>query len=421
MNNWQKVKLIDVADIKLSSVDKKTKAGEREVSLCNYTDVYKNSYISNDLVDDFMIASCSENDFEKFILRKGQVAITKDSEKTDDIGIPTYIAEDFENVVLGYHLSLITPNEDKLDGKFLNYWLKTNYAKRYFENNATGSGQRCTLVLDIIKSIPIYLPSLSVQKRIARVLFDLEAKIELNNKVNVELEAISKAIYDYWFVQFDFPNENNEPYKSSGGKIIFNEEIKREIPFGWEVKKFNYFDLYQPKTISEKDMIENGEFFVFGANGIVGKYTEYNHPESEIVITCRGNSCGTINRTIPYSWITGNAMVVKSKFEEVSTEFIYHTIKWSAVERIISGSGQPQITRTNLQTVKFILPNFNILKKFNKILNPNIEKRFKIFEENQKLADLRDWLLPMLMNGQVTVKEAKEHINQAAEPQENYG
>src|SRR5690606_17038848 len=173
MNNWQKVKLIDVADIKLSSIDKKTKAGERKVRLCNYTDVYNNSYINNDLVDDFMIASCSESDFEKFILKKGQVAITKDSEKTDDIGIPTYVSEDFENVVLGYHLSLITPNEDKLDGKFLNYWLKTNYAKRYFENNATGSGQRCTLVLDVIKSIPIYLPSLSVQKQIAKVLFDL--------------------------------------------------------------------------------------------------------------------------------------------------------------------------------------------------------------------------------------------------------
>lgn len=420
MNNWQKVKLIDVADIKLSSIDKKTKAGERKVRLCNYTDVYNNSYINNDLVDDFMIASCSESDFEKFILKKGQVAITKDSEKTDDIGIPTYVSEDFENVVLGYHLSLITPNEDKLDGKFLNYWLKTNYAKRYFENNATGSGQRCTLVLDVIKSIPIYLPSLSVQKQIAKVLFDLETKIELNNKINTELEAIAKALYDYWFIQFDFPNAGNKPFKSSGGKMVYNEEIKREIPFDWEVKKFNYFDLYQPKTISEKEMNDNGKYFVFGANGIVGKYNEYNHSESEIVITCRGNSCGTINRTIPFSWITGNAMVVKSKVEEVSTEFIYHTIKWSCVERIISGSGQPQITRTNLQTVKFVLPNFDILRKFNEILNPNVEKRFKIFEENQKLAELRDWLLPMLMNGQVTVKEAQEHINQAAEPQESY-
>ncbi len=116
MYDWQQLKLIDVADVKLSNVDKKTKLNEREIRLCNYTDVYKNSFINSDKAEDFMIASCNDNEYEKFILRKGQVAITKDSEKPNDIGIPTYIAEDFDDVVLGYHLSLITPDEDKLDG-----------------------------------------------------------------------------------------------------------------------------------------------------------------------------------------------------------------------------------------------------------------------------------------------------------------
>lgn len=151
MNRWRAVKLGEVADVKLSNVDKKTKADEISVRLCNYTDVYKNSFIDADKAENFMIASCNENEFEKFILRKGQVAITKDSEKRDDIGISTFISQDFDDVVLGYHLSLITPFEDVLDGRFLHYWFKTKQAKEYFENNAGGSGQRCTLQLILLK------------------------------------------------------------------------------------------------------------------------------------------------------------------------------------------------------------------------------------------------------------------------------
>src|SRR5690606_23038637 len=184
MSNWEKIKLENVADIKLSNVDKKTKEGEKTIRLCNYTDVYKNSFINSDRATSFMVASCNENEYEKFLLKEGQVAITKDSETPNDIGIPTYIAESFDDVVLGYHLSLITPDNRQLSGRFLHYWLHTKQAKNYFENNAGGSGQRCTLPIGIIKAIPLNLPSLSTQEKIAKVLSDLDAKIELNNKIN---------------------------------------------------------------------------------------------------------------------------------------------------------------------------------------------------------------------------------------------
>src|SRR5690606_32833079 len=138
------------------------------------------------------------------------------------------------DVVLGYHLSLITPDNSQLSGRFLHYWLHTKQAKNYFENNAGGSGQRCTLPIGIIKAIPLNLPSLSTQEKIAKVLSDLDAKIELNNKINDNLEQLAKTIYDYWFVQFDFPDINGKPYKSSGGKMVYNEELKQEIPEGWK-------------------------------------------------------------------------------------------------------------------------------------------------------------------------------------------
>src|SRR5690554_722072 len=138
MSNWKPKKLGEVADIKLSNVDKKTNENEKTIRLCNYTDVYKHSFINSDKAKNFMIATCNDNEFEKFVLKKGQVAITKDSEKRDDIGISTFIAESFEDVVLGYHLSLITPFDNELDGRFLHYWFNTKQAKTYFENNAGG-------------------------------------------------------------------------------------------------------------------------------------------------------------------------------------------------------------------------------------------------------------------------------------------
>ena len=229
----KKYKLSDVAKVEISSVDKKTKAGEIPIRLCNFTDVYHNWAITSDMVDSFMEASANPNEIEKFTIKKGQVAFTKDSETRNDIGISTYIADDFYNILLGYHCALTTPDETKLCGKYLNAFMHSTYIQKYFENSASGSGQRYTLSLETINSMPILLPSLDKQKRIGEIFTLLDNKIKLNRAINQNLEAMAKQLYDYWFVQFDFPDENGRPYKSSGGKMVWNEKLKREIPEKW--------------------------------------------------------------------------------------------------------------------------------------------------------------------------------------------
>lgn len=230
------VKLKELANIELSNVDKKIKDDELSVTLCNFVDVYRNWAITNNISKLFMKATATKNEIKKFTLKKGYVAITKDSETRDDIGIPTYIADDLENTILGYHCVLIKPENDKLNGKYLNAILNSKMAKKYFANNASGSGQRYTLTVDIIGNFPIPLIDINEQKRIGNIFSNIDNKIELNNKINDELESMAKTIYDYWFLQFEFPNEEGKPYKSSGGKMVWNEELKREIPEGWEVK-----------------------------------------------------------------------------------------------------------------------------------------------------------------------------------------
>ena len=183
----KKYKLGDIAKIEISGVDKKTVDGETPVRLCNFVDVYRNWAITKKLSEGFMIASAKETEIAKYSIHKGQVAITKDSETRDDIGIPAYIADDFDDVLLGYHCALITPNEDILDGKYLNAFMHTSYIQKYFENNASGSGQRYTLSNETIFQIPILLPSLEVQKAIGNLLSNIDRKIELNRQINDNL------------------------------------------------------------------------------------------------------------------------------------------------------------------------------------------------------------------------------------------
>lgn len=184
-------KLSELADIFISSVDKKIKEEEQKVLLCNFTDVYNNWAITERARKNFLTATAKPKEIETFCLKKGQVAITKDSETKFDIGESSYIADDFEDVILGYHTVLIKPFKDILDGKYLNAYLKTKMIKYYFENNATGSGQRYTLPIDIVNDIPIVLPEIGYQRVIGNIFSYIDRKIELNKKINDNLTTYS--------------------------------------------------------------------------------------------------------------------------------------------------------------------------------------------------------------------------------------
>ena len=185
----EKYKLGDIATVEISGVDKKMKDGEKEIRLCNFVDVYYNWAITTARYDSFMFASANPNEISKFQLKKGQVALTKDSETRDDIGIPTYIADDFDDVILGYHCALITPNKAFLDGRYLNALLHTDYAKKYFACNASGSGQRYALSVEALNSFPVPIIPLREQKRIGEIFSALDKKIELNRQINQNLRA----------------------------------------------------------------------------------------------------------------------------------------------------------------------------------------------------------------------------------------
>lgn len=422
----RETRLGNIANVDLSGIDKKTRDGERAVRLCNFTNVYRGWAVTKNMYDGLMTATASEKDFSTFLLRKGQVAITKDSETRDDIGIATYIADDFDDVVLGYHCALITPKDDipedeKVYGKYLNALLHTQYAQKYFSNNATGSGQRYTLSKKVIEDMPLLLPSIGEQKCIGDFLSDIDRKIEIDNYVNAELESMVKQIYDYWFVQFDFPNEEGKPYKSSGGKMVWNETLNREIPEGWSIKKLkDLFDCNVNGTepgnhLSGLDYCPIDEIPIRRMSFSGGKgWEEANsslqlYNKRDILIgamrvyfhRCSIASNPGITRTTTLV-LTPKDLNNLSYLYQVCNEertFIYAT-------RVSTGTQQPYVTWESLSLLDVPYPNNDKpISDYCIYTNSIIDKVLDNVQEVAELQSLRDYLLPLLMNGQVTIKD----------------
>ena len=395
--NLKKYKLADIAKIEISGVDKKTIEGEIPVLLCNFVDVYYNWAITKEKAKSFMAASAKQTEIDKCSIGKGMVAITKDSETRDDIGVATYIADDFEDVVLGYHCALITPNPAVVDGKYLNAFMHTRYIQKYFENNASGSGQRYTLSNDTIGNIPVLLPSIEEQHTIGKVLADIDRKIELNKQINDNLEAMAKQLYDYWFVQFDFPNEEGKPYKSSGGEMVWNEKLKREIPKGWDVVNYmSLFEIGNGQTIPQT----KGVIPAFGGNGIVKMIAEANYSPC-VIIGRVGANCGSIHYSKVPCWVSDNAIAV-CPLNGNWLPFVYYSLSLYDLSKNRGGSSQPLITHATLKNLYFAISNV-IIDKYINIANVFQQMIYKIQNETETLTKQRDELLPLLMNGQATV------------------
>lgn len=308
-----------------------------------------------------------------------------------------------EKITLGKSACFLNVKEEK-DKIFLKYVLSTKEFKKYMQLVATGSTIK-NLAPSQVANYEFELKDNVDKYKVSNLLSSIDNKIENNNKINAELESLAKTIYDYWFLQFEFPNEEGKPYKSSGGKMVWNKELKREIPEGWAVKKLNSIaNLYQPEILPSNLMKEDGKYFVYGANGIVGRYNKFNHEHPEIAICCRGASCGNYLMTLPKSWITGNSMVVTPKDSSVTKEYLYHSLRYIDIKRYVTGSAQPQITRSNLDGIKVVISPFKSLEHFSNKAEKIRNELIKNINENNELSSLRDFLLPMLMNGQVQFK-----------------
>ena len=292
--------------------------------------------------------------------------------------------------------------KELIDNDFLYYVLK-NYI-----HNLKKKSQGSVFDTINIKSfdlMEIDIPNYASQCDIVSVLSVLDQKIELNNRINAELEAMAKTLYDYWFVQFDFPNEDGKPYKSSGGKMVYNNILKREIPEGWEDGKIEEVLDKVPHTIK----ILNKDILRVGMYPVVDQGQEYicgftNTKESVLEVNDAHVIFGdhtTIVKLVNFDYSRGadGTQILISKEERVPNYLLYQMVN----NLDLTNYGYARHFKF-LKEAKIILPMANISNKYNQIVIPLYEKWRNNFLENINLSKLRDWLLPMLMNGQVTVK-----------------
>jgi type I restriction enzyme S subunit len=344
------------------------------------------------------------------------------------IGKVGYFKDEIGECNMNAQLAFIRTNPEELNSAYLYYLFSGKDYLNLIKRFGTGSAQP-QLPINRLKLVPVISKDIKTQKQIAKVLSDLDAKIEINNKINQELEAMAKTLYDYWFVQFDFPDKNEKSYKSSGGEMVFNEALKREIPVGWEIGTIlDCADLVGGGT-PKKEISEywNGEipFFtptdtednVFCLKTIlytnqlgINKSSTKLFDKGTILITARG-TVGKIN-------IAGKPMAMNQSCyalvpkTNVSSEFVYfHT---SQIVRYLkaksSGSIFKAIVTNDFNFTPTIVPNIETIEAYSKKTNTMFEMILSKKNENQKLSELRDWLLPMLMNGQVSVGYAEQEV-----------
>jgi type I restriction enzyme S subunit len=335
-------------------------------------------------------------------------------------------------------------NPEKINYKYLFAVLRSKEIQKNIENNHVG------LVIPHFRkqelaSLLIPIKSKKEQGAIGDLYISLSEKIELNNRINTELEAMAKTLYDYWFVQFDFPDKNGKPYKTSGGKMVWNEELKREVPEGWEKGSLNslgeiiggstpprevaeYFTTEGTAWITPKDLsLNTGNKFITKGELDV---SEKGIKAASLNIMPKGSILLSSRAPIGYLAISREIVTTNQGFKSFvpnkgfSTEYVYYTIQSMipTIENNGVGSTFREVSASTLRTIPILLADKNVVKSYTVIVKDIFERQNILEIENQKLTELRDWLLPMLMNGQVKIVDEKEsELLMAAEPKMEYG
>ena len=351
----------------------------------------------------------SNTSFNKKTLESGDIIIEKSGgSPTQSTGRVCYISDELieskKNVVCSNFCAAFRM-KSKWYYKYIYYYLHNIYSQgNFFNYEGKTSGIRNLLLETAFQAITLPDILTDVQKRTVKILDKIDQKINLNTRMNAELEAMAKQLYDYWFVQFDFPNENGKPYKSSGGKMAYNEELKREIPEGWYVQLIGSI----LDKVQSTSRLVTDEYLDDGLYPIIDQTTDvyfagFTNREDAILqqypaIVFGDHSCAVKYVNFPFARGADGTQIMLSKNENVSIEYMYFYVK-----DINIGKGYAR-HYSFVKDYPIIIPSSNPARLFKKIAEVLFIKIKQLKFENQNLTHLRDSLLPMLMNGQVTVE-----------------
>lgn len=404
------VKIGDIASLKTGPFGTQFSAKEytsEGIPVINVKNIGYGQVLENEL--DYILESTRDR-LSEHILKTGDIVFGRKG----SVDRHAYISENYNGWVQGSDCIRLRFQED-VNTRYISHYLKLDHVKKQINHASIGSTM-ASLNTDILKNIKIILPELSVQNSIESALSSLESKVDVNSKICFELEAMAKTLYDYWFVQFDFPDENGKPYRTSGGEMVWNEQLKRKIPKGWEVGRLcdiANITMGQSPTGESYNDIGDGLIFYQGRTDFGLRFptprmyttapTRFAQ-KGDILLSVRA-PVGDLNFAMEDCCIGRGLAALNSKLGS-QMHLFYILTGFQQIFKVMDGNGTTfgSITKDILFDMTVVIPSDEILKCFEKMVKPIESKIEKCEEEIRELTKLRDWLLPMLMNGQARME-----------------
>ena len=333
----------------------------------------------------------------------------------------------YEQATWAHNTALFVKDFKGNDPKYLYYFLKNLHLDKMFDK---GSSVVPSLDRKVVHSLNVPChKDIDCQKRIAAILSKIDRKIELNRAINQNLEAMAKQLYDYWFVQFDFPNEEGKPYKSSGDKMVWNEKLKREIPEGWDISLIKdiatTYSGGTPKS-TNIEYYDNGEIAWINSgelnSPIITKTTNYItkcglenssaklYPSNSILVAMYGATAGKVS-LLTFEACSNQAVCGIIPTIENMLYYVYFHISslYSHFITLSTGSARDNISQNTIKNILLPIPTRNILKLFDEKIGSIYQTIVNNYQQIDSLTKQRDELLPLLMNGQVSVNSDLSH------------
>ncbi|PMG38600.1 hypothetical protein BCS96_08720 [Vibrio breoganii] len=328
-----------------------------------------------------------------------------------------------------YNVALMKAKpKEGIDREFLYYFLKQDSVFRYVDKLSARTGGQTGVDLVSLNKYPVRVPcGLEEQQRLVAPLVYIDKKIDVNDSICDELEAMVRTLYDYWFVQFDFPSNEGKPYKSSGGQMVFDKSLNSEVPDGWQVEKLKNLTSVIRRGISPK-YVEEGGIPVLNQKCIRNQKISFkdgrrhkvalNNNDERLLkpfdVVVNSTGVGTLGR-VAYvkrllekeTTVDSHVSIVRANRDLISSQYLaWYLMKYQPViESAANGStGQVELSKGFLENIDVIIPSESIVQDFIAFVEPIVSLLATREAENEQLISVRDWLLPMLMNGQVTVK-----------------
>lgn len=388
-NNWQRVKLDDVCDLIAGFAFKGKDFGEEfQSKVIKIADIQPPN-VKMDSLTGIDVSKYDESKLQKYRVGIGDYVFAMTGATIGKLG---RIQEG--EAYINQRVLTFRNNLNVCDKDFLYYVLAQPSFLGYILNHIDSETAQPNISASSVGTFEFYLPPISTQKQIANALRGLDDKIELNNKINRNLEAQAQAIFKSWFIDF-------EPFKN--GKFIDSELGK--IPEGWSVSKLtNSLNIKYGKNLPQSKLTKTG-YPVYGANGQIGFFPQIMYKKPQVLISCRGAASGKVITSEKNSFITNNSLILDYSDTTIPFSFVKYWALSTDFSPYVSGSAQPQITIDSLSTMNLTIPDEIILKKFNNIVIPILDKIFSNNAEIIRLSQLRDVLLPRLLSGEINISD----------------